>query len=901
MLKPELTQVTYGTAIRAPEDIKTIELDSIIADIRNGRWKKQINQIRTTDNAELAKTIKTGLPYFLYGIFKGKRSNECLVQMNGAILDYDHIPDIEGFKTLVMERIPEVRYAFQSPRDGVKILIPFSRPVTDEDEYRAVFELLKSDTDQRLNAKDAETQRTQRKDKETTCHPEHSRRIDTDSDADISTKLNVIPDKDSCLNLAASRLCVEKEYHADNTPDPARACFISYDPDLTENEYCSPFDVDEFMAEYDTRKIDEMHPKEMEKNLSSFLSSGINECEEPDEVVINAVDYLASIKLDYNAWIKVGLAIFHTYGDKAFPLWDKFSANPNYSDTTPELARRWKSFQNANSVSVGSIIHIAKHYGWEGTSTTEHTEIAENTEKEHGRKETTCHPEHSRRINTESGADISTMLNVTPDVDSLAGLAPSRLCVEKEKADEYLTYKSLCLSGEKEPNGKALLSQKDMQSVFAKMENVPLEADKLPQFMRDYIALADKVTDAPQGAKLTAFLTVIAANIGNRVYMHNIGGRVFCNIWSITIGPSSVSRKTTVLSLARSTMQTFEDGLDSSSVKDYERETVWLSNVTGAKLLSLLSVNPNRLFHHNEISGFLAEISKNYNQGMKQKITEIYDGVSVSNLNMERCERIKNPALSILAASTESWFYQQLASKTEQLSGFMQRFLYCIISDINVRNLNFDYVDTSLYRGEFHRYEEVYRLFRELPLSFRLKAGEQALSYRNGIYKERLIDIYELHNDPILSYFSRLYDGYWYKFCILITLFKEQEKLRLAYEQDIVPEFFESVEVTEQTATESMYLCDYYFDNTLPLMKMMSEQNRLSGERKLVELLAKRFGGRAAHTELMQMAHFDRKEMNSKIDTLLDMEVIRVETGNHKTKPVKIYVLDEAILRNLTK
>ena len=163
-----------------------------------------------------------------------------------------------------------------------------------------------------------------------------------------------------------------------------------------------------------------------------------------------------------------------------------------------------------------------------------------------------------------------------------------------------------------------------------------------------------------------------------------------------------------------------------------------------------------------------------------------------------------------------------------------------------------------------------------------------------------MIEIYGLHNDPIMSYYSRIYDGYWYKFCMIITLFKNIDVLAQAYQTDSLPEFFESVLVTEETAREAMYMCDYYFNNTLPLMKMMSEQDKLAGERKLVEILCHKFEGKAAHTELMQYAHFDRKEMNNKIDTLLDMDVIRVETGVGKNgKSMKIYVLDPEIMENL--
>lgn len=446
----------------------------------------------------------------------------------------------------------------------------------------------------------------------------------------------------------------------------------------------------------------------------------------------------------------------------------------------------------------------------------------------------------------------------------------------------------------------AFLHYKELMSVFARVENIPLDREQLPRFLQSWLNLADKVTDASPGAKLTAFLAVLGANVGNRVYMNNIGGRIFPNIWAVIIGPSSVSRKTTVLNLARSTMQRFADSLDGLPVKDYEREEIWLSNVTGAKLLNLLSTNPNRLFFHNEISGFLAEMAKQYNQGMKQKITELYDGVSVTNLNMERCERIKNPALSILAASTESWFYMQLGSRSEQLSGFMQRFIYCIISEVDVHELNFEYVDNALYKKEFESYEDIYKILRAIPQASRLKASDEALSWRTREYKERMINTYELHNDPVMSYFTRIYDGYWYKFCILITLFKTVAELHDAMSQNRLQEYFEDNVVTEETAQEAMYLCDYYFNNTLPLMKIMSEQDRLAGERKLVDILCKRFNGRASHSELMKYAHFDKKEMNSKIETLLEMEVIRVESGVGKTnKTIRVYVLDPDIMQEL--
>jgi len=448
----------------------------------------------------------------------------------------------------------------------------------------------------------------------------------------------------------------------------------------------------------------------------------------------------------------------------------------------------------------------------------------------------------------------------------------------------------------------ALLNYKELISVFSKVENVPLDRERLPAFLQRYLELADKVTDAQAGAKLTAILPVMAANIGNRVYMLNNSGKVYCNIWSMIIGPSTVSRKSTVINLARSTLAPYEKALEPLPDSEFMRDTLILSNVTSAKLLHLMSLNSNRLLIHNEVSAFLAEMGKLWNQGMKQKITEIFDGVSTTNLNMERCERIRNPALSMLAASTEGWFFTQLGTRSEQLSGFMQRALYCVISDIDVRDLDFRSRDISRLTEEFAAYDEIYKLFRNLPASFRLKLEQEAEDFRNNHYQSRLEEVYELRNDPVMAYYSRIYDGYWYKFCMLITLFKYWETLRDNYEYGCVPEFFDYIKVNAETAEEAMYMCDYYFRNTMPLLRLMSEQDRLAGERKLVELLAQKFGGRASHSDLMQYAHFDKKSMNSAIDTLLEMEVISVETGKSKSsRPVRVYILEPEILENLVR
>ncbi|MDD4224695.1 MAG: hypothetical protein PHD87_08965, partial [Candidatus Cloacimonetes bacterium] len=41
---------------------------------------------------------------------------------------------------------------------------------------------------------------------------------------------------------------------------------------------------------------------------------------------------------------------------------------------------------------------------------------------------------------------------------------------------------------------------------------------------------------------------------------------------------------------------------------------------------------------------------------------------------------------------------------------------------------------------------------------------------------------------------------------------------------------------------QSLYLCDFYFNTTIPFLEIVSEQDRLAGERKLVDLLVSKYG-----------------------------------------------------------
>jgi len=68
--------------------------------------------------------------------------------------------------------------------------------------------------------------------------------------------------------------------------------------------------------------------------------------------------------LDYDQWVKIGMALHHATGGAAFELWDKWSQQSSKYDDTA-MSNKWHSFgRSANPVTLGTLIHYAEQGGY---------------------------------------------------------------------------------------------------------------------------------------------------------------------------------------------------------------------------------------------------------------------------------------------------------------------------------------------------------------------------------------------------------------------------------------------------------------------------------------------------------------------------------------------------------
>ena len=183
--------------------------------------------------------------------------------------------------------------------------------------------------------------------------------------------------------------------------------------------------------------------------------------------------------------------------------------------------------------------------------------------------------------------------------------------------------------------------------------------------LREYFDYAEPITDSPPVYHLFTGLATIGAAIGNKAYINFGPNRIYPNLWIILLAPSSIFRKTTCINIARSV-------LDKISPKSIFAHHI----TTEKKTLSELNNHPAGIITPFEFKSLMMMLAKDYNNGLKELLTEIYDSpASLKRSTIGNSFEIINPALSILSASTLSWFNESVKSG-DVFGGFLSRFLF---------------------------------------------------------------------------------------------------------------------------------------------------------------------------------------------------------------------------------
>lgn len=76
------------------------------------------------------------------------------------------------------------------------------------------------------------------------------------------------------------------------------------------------------------------------------------------------LSYVPNNDLDYEDWVRIGMALHHASGGTAYDLWENWSATSAKHDARV-MPNKWHSFgKSANPVTLGTLVHFAEKNGW---------------------------------------------------------------------------------------------------------------------------------------------------------------------------------------------------------------------------------------------------------------------------------------------------------------------------------------------------------------------------------------------------------------------------------------------------------------------------------------------------------------------------------------------------------
>ena len=68
--------------------------------------------------------------------------------------------------------------------------------------------------------------------------------------------------------------------------------------------------------------------------------------------------------IDYDIWLKIGMALQDQFGESGIYIWDAWSAKGSKYKNLKDLQNHWHSFRKDSGITIATLLHYAKERGW---------------------------------------------------------------------------------------------------------------------------------------------------------------------------------------------------------------------------------------------------------------------------------------------------------------------------------------------------------------------------------------------------------------------------------------------------------------------------------------------------------------------------------------------------------
>jgi hypothetical protein len=272
--------------------------------------------------------------------------------------------------------------------------------------------------------------------------------------------------------------------------------------------------------------------------------------------------------------------------------------------------------------------------------------------------------------------------------------------------------------------------------------------------LAEYLQLYSPATDAPRQFHVFCCLTAIAAVLGRRVWLQDGPQRLYPNLFTLLLAPSSLYRKSTCTGIATGVLRALEGPPDPRHEAEDGRpgaERLLFPNLwTPESLLEILQNQPAGLLVIDEFRMLLDGMRRDYMSGTRELLMSLYDCRDIHRKIRSAEFQVREPAVSLLAGCATRWFTD--ATKAGELrSGF-----YARLTMVPAWTK-----DTYLVRGQAPARSDVLHLERTFA-ALRKVSGEMTLARTQeqalgewAISKQHELQGLE-HEAELASFYTRL-------------------------------------------------------------------------------------------------------------------------------------------------
>lgn len=416
--------------------------------------------------------------------------------------------------------------------------------------------------------------------------------------------------------------------------------------------------------------------------------------------------------------------------------------------------------------------------------------------------------------------------------------------------------------------------------------------DRLPDhsFLKRYCEYAGALTDAYPEYHLHNGLAILSGVAARRVHIHLTTGWTYPNLWTLSLGQSSTSKKSTAVSIAKDVYntarrhtetiplmlpaETSPQGLVSTIAT---RTTYTLKDGKTKVVENPLMFPAQRPFWRDEWSGFVEGLKRGWAETLKTILMVMHDcdDSYVRTLRSEQIE-LENIYLPINSSTTPEGLADLTVHPRDYVSGWMPRFLITHPT----------YQKNTKYVGEFtdgmnmQKDEIVKHLVKIDALigfdSRRIRLADAALVHWNEWVDQNQQKLTAGDdNELAASLFARL-ATYALKIATLVHI----SNLRL----DSV---FNNVVSGDAISYTIQLVDEFYYPDALEfaeLCRITDDRNNVDK----VEAIIKRYSP-VAHSTALKNSHLRSADFKDAIATLEEREDIRVDIIEGMTKPIITY------------